>query len=80
MLYYRYEAGDHVAVYPVNESEIVEGIGKRLEIDLDKVFTLTNVDGMLLFICIITFSYDCKHFIVMIWYGEGQPPHTSMAL
>lgn len=40
----RYEAGDHVAVYPVNESEIVEGIGKRLEIDLDTVFTLTNVD------------------------------------
>ena len=41
----RYEAGDHVAVYPVNESEIVEGIGKRLEIDVDTVFTLTNLDG-----------------------------------
>ncbi|XP_071178692.1 NADPH--cytochrome P450 reductase-like isoform X1 [Mytilus galloprovincialis] len=40
----RYEAGDHVAVYPVNDSDIVEGIGKRLEVDLDTIFTLTNVD------------------------------------
>ena len=42
---FRYEAGDHVAVYPVNDSDIVEGIGKRLEVDLDTIFTLTNVDG-----------------------------------
>lgn len=40
----RYEAGDHVAVYPVNDPEIVEALGKRLDIDLDTVFTLTNVD------------------------------------
>ncbi|XP_060572086.1 NADPH--cytochrome P450 reductase-like [Ruditapes philippinarum] len=40
----RYEAGDHVAVYPINDTEIVEAIGKRLNIDLDTVFTLTNVD------------------------------------
>lgn len=40
----RYEAGDHVAVYPINDTEIVEAIGKRLNIDLDTVITLTNVD------------------------------------
>ena len=42
----RYEAGDHVAVYPVNDSALVEAIGKRLSVDLDTVITLTNVDGM----------------------------------
>ncbi|KAL3858480.1 hypothetical protein ACJMK2_013069 [Sinanodonta woodiana] len=40
----RYEAGDHVAVYPVNDPEIVNGIGKCLNVDLDQVFTLTNID------------------------------------
>lgn len=40
----RYEAGDHVAVYPVNDSELVDLIGKRLEVDLDQMFTLTNLD------------------------------------
>ncbi|XP_064619119.1 NADPH--cytochrome P450 reductase-like [Lineus longissimus] len=40
----RYEAGDHVAVFPINDQELVENIGKRLGVDLDEVFTLTNVD------------------------------------
>ncbi|XP_050408551.1 NADPH--cytochrome P450 reductase [Patella vulgata] len=40
----RYESGDHVAVYPMNDPDIVERIGKRLETDLDTVITLTNVD------------------------------------
>ncbi|XP_041350268.1 NADPH--cytochrome P450 reductase-like [Gigantopelta aegis] len=40
----RYEAGDHVAVYPVNDSALVDAIGKRLGVDLDTVITLTNVD------------------------------------
>lgn len=47
-MYYRYEAGDHVAVYPVNDPDLVELIGKRLEVDLGQMFTLTNVDGMLM--------------------------------
>ncbi|ESO97377.1 hypothetical protein LOTGIDRAFT_187717 [Lottia gigantea] len=40
----RYESGDHVAVYPINDSKLVEKIGQRLNTDLDTVFTLTNVD------------------------------------
>ena len=51
----RYEAGDHVAVYPTNDSVLVEGIGKRLDVDLDTIFSLDNVDGELLyFITIIS--------------------------
>lgn len=40
----RYDAGDHVAVYPVNSIELVEKLGKRLDVDLGLAFTLTNVD------------------------------------
>ncbi|XP_005109646.1 NADPH--cytochrome P450 reductase [Aplysia californica] len=40
----RYESGDHVAIYPINDTEIVEKIGKRLGVDLDEVFTLNNID------------------------------------
>ena len=34
-----------MAVYPTNDTTLVEKIGKRLNVDLDTVFTLTNVDG-----------------------------------
>ena len=34
-----------MAVYPINDPEIVEGIGRQLGADLGTVFTLTNVDG-----------------------------------
>nr|UYI00189.1 NADPH-cytochrome P450 reductase [Panonychus citri]UYI00190.1 NADPH-cytochrome P450 reductase [Panonychus citri] len=40
----RYEAGDHIAVYPQNDSSLVNKLGKLLEIDLDTVITLKNVD------------------------------------
>ncbi|KAK9700619.1 FAD binding domain [Popillia japonica] len=40
----RYEAGDHVAVYPINNSELVEKIGKLANKDLDTIFTLVNID------------------------------------
>ena len=41
----RYDAGDHLAVYPTNDPELVEKLGQRLEADLGQIFTLTNVDG-----------------------------------
>lgn len=41
----RYEAGDHVAVYPQNDSTIVDRIGTLLEVDLDTVFSLVNIEG-----------------------------------
>jgi len=42
----RYDAGDHMAVFPVNDAEIVEKLAARLVVDLGTVITLTNVDGV----------------------------------
>uniref|UniRef100_A0A1X7VJ30 NADPH--hemoprotein reductase n=1 Tax=Amphimedon queenslandica TaxID=400682 RepID=A0A1X7VJ30_AMPQE len=39
-----YVAGDHVAIFPMNDPQQVERIGELLGIDLDSVFSLTNVD------------------------------------
>ena len=41
----RYDAGDHLAVYPVNDPNIVEKLGELLNVDLGATFSLTNVDG-----------------------------------
>ncbi|KAI4878818.1 hypothetical protein NFI96_033302 [Prochilodus magdalenae] len=40
----RYEAGDHVAVYPMNDVSLVNRLGERLGVDLDTVITLKNLD------------------------------------
>ena len=40
----RYDAGDHVAVYPKNDEELVNKLGSLLNIDMDQVFTLINLD------------------------------------
>ncbi|MBN3325408.1 NCPR reductase, partial [Atractosteus spatula] len=40
----RYESGDHVAVYPVNNAAIVNKIGEILGVDLDTVISLNNLD------------------------------------
>ncbi|XP_058794081.1 NADPH--cytochrome P450 reductase [Phymastichus coffea] len=40
----RYEAGDHLAVYPVNSAELVNKIGEKCGVNLDTVITLTNTD------------------------------------
>lgn len=40
----RYEAGDHMAMYPTNDSDLVERLGKICEADLDVVFSLINTD------------------------------------
>lgn len=41
----RYESGDHVAVYPANDSALVNQIGEILGTDLDTIMSLNNLDG-----------------------------------
>merc|ERR1712137_566327 len=40
----RYDAGDHVAVYPINDSALVNKFGELLGVDLDTVITLMGID------------------------------------
>lgn len=40
----RYEAGDHVAVYPSNDPSIVNQIGELLNVDMDAKFSLVNIE------------------------------------
>nr|CAG4646082.1 EOG090X027R [Macrothrix elegans] len=40
----RYDAGDHVAVYPVNDPELVNRFGELLSVDLDTPISLVNID------------------------------------
>uniref|UniRef100_A0A1I7ZKU9 NADPH--hemoprotein reductase n=1 Tax=Steinernema glaseri TaxID=37863 RepID=A0A1I7ZKU9_9BILA len=40
----RYETGDHLAVFPTNDSQLVHDIGSLLDCNLDEVFTLINTD------------------------------------
>lgn len=44
----RYESGDHVAVFPTNDSALVNKLGQVLGVDLDAVISLNNLDGMAL--------------------------------
>ncbi|XP_046559646.1 LOW QUALITY PROTEIN: NADPH--cytochrome P450 reductase-like [Haliotis rubra] len=73
----RYEAGDHVAVYPINDPQLVEAIGKRLNVDLDQVFTLTNVDEEASkkhpFPCPCTYRTALSHYLDII-----SPPRTHV--
>uniref|UniRef100_A0A1B0G1R7 NADPH--hemoprotein reductase n=1 Tax=Glossina morsitans morsitans TaxID=37546 RepID=A0A1B0G1R7_GLOMM len=40
----RYDAGDHVAMYPINDKDLVEKLGLLCNADLDLVFSLINTD------------------------------------
>ena len=40
----KYESGDHVAIYPTNDAVLVQKIGEYLQVDLDKKFSLVNID------------------------------------
>uniref|UniRef100_A0AAQ5XAU8 NADPH--cytochrome P450 reductase n=1 Tax=Amphiprion ocellaris TaxID=80972 RepID=A0AAQ5XAU8_AMPOC len=40
----RYESGDHVAVFPTNDSALVNKLGQLLGVDLDVVISLNNLD------------------------------------
>ncbi|CAG4989605.1 unnamed protein product [Parnassius apollo] len=40
----RYEAGDHVAIYPINDRDLVERLGVLTGANLDEIFSLINTD------------------------------------
>lgn len=40
----RYEAGDHVAVYPINDANLVDRLGELTNANLDEIFSLINTD------------------------------------
>jgi len=40
----RYDAGDHIAVYPTNNKVLVDRLASLLDIQMDQVFTMNNVD------------------------------------
>lgn len=41
----RYEAGDHIGIFPKNNPDLVTRIAKLLSTDLETVFKLINLDG-----------------------------------
>ena len=41
-----YVAGDHLAIFPVNDPKLVERVGELLNVDLDTVFSLSSIDGV----------------------------------
>lgn len=59
----RYETGDHLAVYPVNNAELVNKIGENCSTNLDTIFTLTNTDGIysLFIFYSLRFAFLCQY-------------------
>ena len=41
----RYEAGDHLAMYPVNDNDLVKRLGELCNANLDTIFSLINTDN-----------------------------------
>lgn len=73
----RYESGDHVAIFPTNDADIVERIGKRLGVDLDEIFTLNNMDEDASkkhpFPCPCSYRTALTHYVDII-----NPPRTHV--
>ncbi|XP_052433108.1 P450 (cytochrome) oxidoreductase b isoform X2 [Carassius gibelio] len=73
----RYESGDHVAVYPVNDSVIVSRIGDLLGVDLDTVISLNNLDEESNkkhpFPCPTTYRTALTHYLDIT-----NPPRTNV--
>lgn len=58
-----------MGVYPTNDPDTVEKIGKRLGLDLDTFFTLTNIDGQ--------FTPAAFFVSVMLFLGLRGPALTT---
>lgn len=63
----RYTTGDHVAVFPKNKPELVDALAKRLNLDLDRIFTMTATDSFAKkkhpFPCPCSFRTALTHYI-----------------
>ena len=75
--FYRYDPGDHIAVYPENNHELVEKLGERLDVDLDQVMSLDSTDEFSNkkhpFPCPTTYRTALTHYIDIT-----SPPRTNL--
>jgi sulfite reductase alpha subunit-like flavoprotein len=55
-------SGDHLAVYPINNEELVNKLGELLGVNLDTIITLTNTDGTKTYL--VGTSHELKECIV----------------
>jgi len=73
----RYEAGDHLAIYPTNDTEAVNSLGKILNVDLDEIFSLQNIDEdsskKFPFPCPTTFRTALTHYVDI-----HSPPRVNL--
>ncbi|KAL2095280.1 hypothetical protein ACEWY4_009999 [Coilia grayii] len=73
----RYDAGDHVAVYPTNDATLVDRLGEVLGVDLDTVFSLNNLDEESNkkhpFPCPTTYRTALTHYLDIT-----SPPRTNV--
>ncbi|KAL3068651.1 hypothetical protein niasHT_038304 [Heterodera trifolii] len=63
----RYETGDHIAIFPTNDTEKVNTLGTLLAVELDTVFKLVNTDEESTkkhpFPCPCTFRTALTHYV-----------------
>lgn len=71
-----YVAGDHLAIFPSNDPQLVERIGELLDVDLNTVFSLTNIDGMsvLAILSVCTYMYILVSLFSLS--TQRQPPRS----
>ncbi|KAF6720870.1 NADPH--cytochrome P450 reductase [Oryzias melastigma] len=73
----RYESGDHVAVFPTNDSALVNRLGEILGVDLDVVISLNNLDEESNkkhpFPCPTTYRTALTHYLDIT-----NPPRTNV--
>ncbi|XP_055064009.2 NADPH--cytochrome P450 reductase isoform X2 [Misgurnus anguillicaudatus] len=73
----RYDAGDHVAVYPTNDTTVVSRLGERLGVDLDIIMSLKNLDEesnkIHPFPCPTSYRTALTHYLDI-----NNPPRTNV--
>ncbi|KAG2459344.1 NADPH--cytochrome P450 reductase-like isoform X1 [Polypterus senegalus] len=73
----RYESGDHVAVYPMNDVTLVNQIGEILGVELDTIISLNNLDEESNkkhpFPCPTTYKVALTHYLDIT-----NPPRTNV--